>query len=93
MYSISVLAVLKILVDWFMTSDWTKKYVVHTNHIEYGVNVYHSTYALWILKDFCRTCFELQSSKRLLFTTLWNKALLKHPTQYLSKTAWIAKLL
>lgn len=58
MYFIFVLVVLKILVDWFMILDWIKKYVVYINYIEYGVNVYYFIYVLWILKDFCRICFE-----------------------------------
>lgn len=57
-YFIFVLVVLKILVDWFMILDWIKKYVVYINYIEYGVNVYYFIYVLWILKDFCRICFE-----------------------------------
>lgn len=57
-YFIFVLVVLKILVDWFMILDWIKKYVVYINYIEYGVNVYIFIYVLWILKDFCRICFE-----------------------------------
>lgn len=57
-YFIFVLVVLKILVDWFMILDWIKKYVVYINYIEYGVNVYYFIYILWILKDFCRICFE-----------------------------------